>query len=139
MARRSAAGMAAPKARSATSAGTPTARSRGAGAGGGWGGCCRRWWRAAGGGGGSAATARGGGGGGGGVRFVALLPQLTPSGVGDAGVTGYAERQGVDRDAFIAAMAPVLTPDVVAKAVLEAAADPVSEHLVTAAGLRPVG
>src|SRR4051812_36715809 len=125
MARRSAAGMAPPKPRSPPSPGTPTTRPRGAGSGWGFGRCCRRWRE----------SARAGLG----LRFVALLPQLTPSGVGDAGVTGYAERQGVDRDAFIAAMAPVLTPDVVAKAVLEAAADPVSEHLVTAAGLRPVG
>jgi NAD(P)-dependent dehydrogenase (short-subunit alcohol dehydrogenase family) len=75
------------------------------------------------------------------LRFVTLLPQLSPSGMGDAGVTGYAARQGVDRDAFIAAMAPVLTPEMVAKAVLEVAGDPGSapEHLVAGTGLRPVG
>jgi NAD(P)-dependent dehydrogenase (short-subunit alcohol dehydrogenase family) len=76
-----------------------------------------------------------------GLRFVALLPQLSPSGLGASGVTGYAARQGVDRDAFIAGMAPVLTPEMVAKAVLEVAGDPGSapEQLVTGTGLRPVG
>jgi NAD(P)-dependent dehydrogenase (short-subunit alcohol dehydrogenase family) len=76
------------------------------------------------------------------LRFVALLPQLTPTtGLGSAGVAGYAARQGVDRDAFIAGMQPILTPDLVAKAVLEVAGDPDSaaEYQVSAAGLRPLG
>jgi NADP-dependent 3-hydroxy acid dehydrogenase YdfG len=75
------------------------------------------------------------------LRFVTLLPQLTPlGGVGSAGVAGYAARQGVDRDAFVEGMAPVLTPDQVAKAVLEVAADPggVAEYQVSGAGLRPL-
>jgi NAD(P)-dependent dehydrogenase (short-subunit alcohol dehydrogenase family) len=77
-----------------------------------------------------------------GIRFVALLPQLTPvTGLGSAGVSGYAARQGVDRDAFVAGLQPVLTPDQVAKAVLELAANPDSapEYQVSGAGLRPVG
>jgi NAD(P)-dependent dehydrogenase (short-subunit alcohol dehydrogenase family) len=77
-----------------------------------------------------------------GLRFVALLPQLTPTtDLGSTGVAGYAARQGVDRDAFIAAMQPILTPDLVAKAVLEVAGDPDSaaEYQVTGAGLRPLG
>ncbi|WP_188187788.1 SDR family oxidoreductase [Nonomuraea sp. SYSU D8015] len=75
------------------------------------------------------------------IRFVALLPQLTPlGGVGSAGVDGYAARQGVDRDTFVEGLRPILTPDQVAKAVVEIAGDPGSapEYLVGGAGLRPV-
>ncbi|WNV86377.1 SDR family oxidoreductase [Umezawaea sp. Da 62-37] len=75
-----------------------------------------------------------------GIRFVALLPQLTPAGgVGAVGVSGYAARQGLDRDTFVEGMEPVLTAEQVAKSVLEAVADSGPEYLVTAAGLRPVG
>jgi NAD(P)-dependent dehydrogenase (short-subunit alcohol dehydrogenase family) len=76
-----------------------------------------------------------------GIRFVSLLPQLTPTGIGSVGVTGYAARQGVDRDVFIEGMQPILTPEQVAKAVLEVAGDPASapEYVVSGAGLRPVG
>ncbi|MHA6621205.1 SDR family oxidoreductase [Pseudonocardia sp. DLS-67] len=76
-----------------------------------------------------------------GIRFVSLLPQLTPTGIGSVGVTGYAARQGVDRDAFIEGMQPILTPEQVAEAVLEVAGDPASapECVVSGAGLRPVG
>jgi NAD(P)-dependent dehydrogenase (short-subunit alcohol dehydrogenase family) len=75
------------------------------------------------------------------IRFVTLLPQLTPAGgVGSVGVAGYAARQGVDQDTFIEGLQPILTPDQVAKAVVELAADPGSapEYLVSGAGLRPV-
>jgi NADP-dependent 3-hydroxy acid dehydrogenase YdfG len=76
------------------------------------------------------------------IRFVTLLPQLTPAGgVGSVGVTGYAARQGVDRDTFIEGLQPVLTADQVAKAVLDVAADAGSapEYVVSGAGSRPVG
>jgi NAD(P)-dependent dehydrogenase (short-subunit alcohol dehydrogenase family) len=76
------------------------------------------------------------------IRFVALLPQLTPAtGLGSAGVDGYAARQGVDRDTFVASLQPVLTPEQVAAAVVELAGDPGAgpEYLVNGAGLRPVG
>jgi NADP-dependent 3-hydroxy acid dehydrogenase YdfG len=75
------------------------------------------------------------------IRFVALLPQLAPTGVGAAGVTAYAARQGVDRDTFVDNLQPILTPELVAKAVVEVAADPGSapEYVVSGAGLRPVG
>ena len=75
------------------------------------------------------------------IRFVTLLPQLTPAGgVGSVGVAGYAARQGVDRDTFVEGLQPILTADQVAKAVVELAADPGSapEYLVSGAGLRPV-
>lgn len=76
-----------------------------------------------------------------GIRFVTLLPQLTPNGgVGATGVAGYAARMGVDRDAFVANMESVLAPEQVAKAVLEVAGDPSSapEYVVAGAGLKPL-
>jgi NAD(P)-dependent dehydrogenase (short-subunit alcohol dehydrogenase family) len=77
-----------------------------------------------------------------GIRFVALFPQLTPAtGLGSAGVAGYAARQGVDRETFVEGMQPILTPEQVAKAVVEVAGDPAGapEYRVTGAGLRPIG
>ncbi len=77
-----------------------------------------------------------------GIRFVTLLPQLTPTGgVGSVGVAGYAARQGVDRDAFVEGLRPVLTPEQVAKAVVDVAGDPdaAAEYQVDGAGLRPIG
>jgi NAD(P)-dependent dehydrogenase (short-subunit alcohol dehydrogenase family) len=76
------------------------------------------------------------------IRFVALLPQLTPAGgVGEAGVAGYAARQGVDRETFVDGLQPVLTAEQVAKAVLELTADPApaAEYQVSGAGLRTLG
>lgn len=76
------------------------------------------------------------------LRFVALLPQLTPAGgVGAVGVAGYAARQGVDRDTFLDGLQPILTAEQVAKAVLELALDPApaAEYQVSGAGLRPLG
>ena len=76
------------------------------------------------------------------IRFVTLLPDLTPAtGLGSAGVAGYAARQGVDRDTFVASRGPVLTPDQVAKAVLELVGDPDSapEYQVNGTGLRRLG
>ena len=76
------------------------------------------------------------------LRFVALLPQLTPAtGLGSVGVAAYAARRGVDRDTFVDGLQPILTPDLVAKAVVEVAGDPDSaaEYQVSGAGLRPLG
>lgn len=75
------------------------------------------------------------------IRFVALLPQLTPAtGLGSVGVAGYAARQGVDQDTFVEGLQPILTPDQVGKAVLTIAADPGSaaEYQLGGAGLRPI-
>jgi NAD(P)-dependent dehydrogenase (short-subunit alcohol dehydrogenase family) len=77
-----------------------------------------------------------------GIRFVTLLPQLTPAGgVGAVGVAGYAARQGVDPDTFADNLQPILTPDQVAKAVLEITRDSGSapEYQLSGAGLRPIG
>ncbi len=75
------------------------------------------------------------------IRFITLLPQLTPAtGLGSVGVAGYAARQGVDRDTFIEGRQPILTPEQVAKAVLDLAGDPASapEYQVDGTGLRPI-
>ncbi len=76
------------------------------------------------------------------IRFVSVLPQLTPlTDVGATGVAAYASRQGVDVDTFVEAMGPVLTPEQVGKAVLElaTAADPVHHaNTLTAAGMSPL-
>ncbi len=75
------------------------------------------------------------------LRFVALLPQLTPAtGLGAGGVAGYAAREGVDEDTFVERLQPVLTPEQVAKAVTEVVADPDSaaEYQVSGAGMRPI-
>jgi NAD(P)-dependent dehydrogenase (short-subunit alcohol dehydrogenase family) len=75
------------------------------------------------------------------IRFVTLLPQLTPAtGLGAVGVAGYAARQGVDPDIFAEGLQPILTPEQVAKAVAELAGNPDSapEYQVSGAGLRPI-
>jgi NAD(P)-dependent dehydrogenase (short-subunit alcohol dehydrogenase family) len=77
-----------------------------------------------------------------GLRFVALLPKLTPAtGLGSEAVAGYAARQGVAADVYLKGLQPILTADQVAAAVLTVARDPASapEYLVSGAGLRPVG
>lgn len=76
-----------------------------------------------------------------GIRFVTLLPQLTPAtGLGSVGVAGYAARQGVDPDTFVEGLQPILTPEQVAKAVVELTGDAGSapEYVVSGAGLRSV-
>jgi NAD(P)-dependent dehydrogenase (short-subunit alcohol dehydrogenase family) len=77
-----------------------------------------------------------------GIGFVALMPGMSPAGgVGATGVAGYAARQGVDPDALVATMAPILTAEQVGEAVLKLVADPdpAPEYQLGAAGVRPVG
>ncbi|MET8875299.1 SDR family oxidoreductase [Nocardia sp. NPDC004604] len=78
-----------------------------------------------------------------GIRFVSVLPQLTPAtDLGAAAVAAYAERQGVDTDTFVRSLGPALTPEQVGKSVLEIAT---AEHPVhhtntlTSAGISPLG
>ena len=74
-----------------------------------------------------------------GLRFLTLLPQLTPAtGLGEAAVASYAARQGVDPDTYVASLQPILTPDQVAAAVLALVADPGSEpeYAVSGSGYR---
>ncbi|MFB8179126.1 SDR family oxidoreductase [Streptomyces sp. NPDC055966] len=76
-----------------------------------------------------------------GIRFITLLPDMTPvGGVGDAGVTGYAARTGVDRETFIEGRQPILTLEQIGTAVVELAGAPDSgpEYRVRGAGLNPI-
>jgi NAD(P)-dependent dehydrogenase (short-subunit alcohol dehydrogenase family) len=77
-----------------------------------------------------------------GIRFVSLLPQLTPAtGVGAVFAAAYAARQGTGAAASAGGAGPVLTPDQVGQAVTglvtSDAYDQVA-YLVTPAGLRPL-
>jgi len=83
------------------------------------------------------------------LRFVTVLPQLTPLGtVGDVGVTAYAADGGTDVDTFVAGLAPVLRPELMGAAVVDlvagALAEPAgtggsAEYLVTGRGVQPLG
>ena len=76
-----------------------------------------------------------------GLRFVALLPQLTPAtALGSAGVAGYAAREGADPATYAENFQPILTPAQVAKAVVDLAGDPGSapEYAVTGSGYRAI-
>jgi NAD(P)-dependent dehydrogenase (short-subunit alcohol dehydrogenase family) len=74
-----------------------------------------------------------------GIRFVSLLPQLTPAtGLGARYVAAYAARQG---GGPAAPAGPPLTPDLVGRAIVDLAADPGYQepaYVLTAAGLRPL-
>jgi NADP-dependent 3-hydroxy acid dehydrogenase YdfG len=76
------------------------------------------------------------------VDFVSVLPQLTPAtDLGAMAVAAYAERQGVDADAFVESMPAVLSTEQVGKSVMEIASGPRREHrayALTAAGLSPL-
>lgn len=76
-----------------------------------------------------------------GIRFVSVLPRLTPAtDLGAKAVAAYAERQGVDVDAFVESTGPVLTPEQVGRSVL-AIASGSGDHnayLLAAAGLSPL-
>ncbi len=73
-----------------------------------------------------------------GIRFVSLLPQLTPAtALGAVYVAAYAARQGTDQ----AAPAEALTPERVGQTITELLTSPGPEqdaYLLTAAGLRPL-
>jgi NADP-dependent 3-hydroxy acid dehydrogenase YdfG len=77
-----------------------------------------------------------------GIRFVSLLPQLTPAtSLGAAGAAAYAERQGVGIDEFLQNFGQTLVPDQVGEAVLTLATDTGHDrdaYLLTPAGLRPL-
>jgi len=73
-----------------------------------------------------------------GIRFVSVLPQLTPeTELGAAAVAAYAAREGMDIPAFLATRGPSLTPEQAAKSVLELAAGTGSgAYLLAAAGVK---
>jgi NAD(P)-dependent dehydrogenase (short-subunit alcohol dehydrogenase family) len=74
-----------------------------------------------------------------GIAFVSVLPRLTPvTDLGADAVAAYAERQGLDVDAFVQAGGPVLSAEQVAKSVLEIAGGVPGHHgayLLTSSGL----
>lgn len=77
-----------------------------------------------------------------GIRFVSVLPALTPATeLGAGAVAAYAERAGVEVDVFVKGMQPALTTEQVGAAVREIATgadDGHSAYALTAAGLSPL-
>jgi NADP-dependent 3-hydroxy acid dehydrogenase YdfG len=75
-----------------------------------------------------------------GLRVVTLLPQLTPlTAVGAAGAAAYAQRQGISVAAYTRGFEPLLTPELVGTAVVEAIKSPGHQELIlTGSGPRPV-
>ena len=75
------------------------------------------------------------------IRFVSLLPQLTPvTGLGATAVAGYAAREGIEVSAFLDRAGPALTTEQAGQAVADLAAGRVKAHgayLLTAGGLSP--
>jgi NADP-dependent 3-hydroxy acid dehydrogenase YdfG len=78
-----------------------------------------------------------------GVRFVSVLPQLTPAtALGAAAVAAYAAREGIDVATYLDRAGPALTAERAGKAIAELAAGDGHDqgaYLLTAEGLRPVG
>jgi len=75
-----------------------------------------------------------------GIRFVSVLPQLTPATeLGAAAVASYAAREGLTVEEFTASRGPHLSVDQVGKAIVELVTDPrldQAAYLLTAAGLK---
>jgi NAD(P)-dependent dehydrogenase (short-subunit alcohol dehydrogenase family) len=79
-----------------------------------------------------------------GIRFVSVLPKLTPAtDQGEMGVRAYAERAGMDVDTFLAQFGPTIVPDQVGEAVVNLATDSTfdqSAYLLAPDGsLKPAG
>ncbi|BBZ46456.1 SDR family oxidoreductase [Mycobacterium parmense] len=78
-----------------------------------------------------------------GIRFVSVLPRLTPAtDLGAEAVAAYAERQGVDVEEFVRASGPALSAQEVGRSVREIAGgdpDGNESYLLTASGLTPLG
>jgi NAD(P)-dependent dehydrogenase (short-subunit alcohol dehydrogenase family) len=77
-----------------------------------------------------------------GIRFIAVLPQLTPAtGLGSAAVAAYAAREGMDVEAFLATRGPALTAERVGAEITALAADDGYDkpaYLLAAGGLSPL-
>jgi NAD(P)-dependent dehydrogenase (short-subunit alcohol dehydrogenase family) len=77
-----------------------------------------------------------------GIRFVSLLPRLTPATtLGAAAVAAYAAREGMDVARYLAGQGPPLTPEQAGQAVVDLVTGSGPEqdaYLLTAAGLRPL-
>ena len=76
-----------------------------------------------------------------GIRFVSVLPKLTPTGLGAAGVTAYADRYAKgDVAAYLDQLGPTLTPQQVGDAITALATDTSLDQLaymLTPAGFIP--
>jgi len=76
-----------------------------------------------------------------GIRFMSVLPQLTPAtDLGAAAVAAYAAREGMDVAAYRERSGPALTPGQAGEAFVALASDPgqaAGSYLLTAAGLSP--
>lgn len=76
-----------------------------------------------------------------GIRFISVLPDLTPeTRLGEAGVAAYAAREGADVAAFVKNRGPVLTPDRVGAEITRLITGPGHDqdaYLLAAAGLSP--
>jgi NAD(P)-dependent dehydrogenase (short-subunit alcohol dehydrogenase family) len=74
-----------------------------------------------------------------GIRFVSVLPRLTPATeLGATAVAAYAESQGVDVETFVQSTGPVLNAEQVGKSVLQiATGDPRADgaYVLTSSGL----
>jgi NAD(P)-dependent dehydrogenase (short-subunit alcohol dehydrogenase family) len=77
-----------------------------------------------------------------GIRFVSVLPKLTPAtDLGELAVAAYARRQGMDVATFLEGFGPTLTPGQVGKEIVDLAASTENGsggYLLTAAGLSVV-
>jgi NAD(P)-dependent dehydrogenase (short-subunit alcohol dehydrogenase family) len=79
-----------------------------------------------------------------GIRFISVLPQLTPATeLGAAAVAAYAQRAGQDLASYTENMGPALTPEHSGKAIVDlieapAPGEGAEAYLLLAAGLRPV-
>ncbi len=77
-----------------------------------------------------------------GIRFVSVLPQLTPAtSLGAAAVAAYAKRAGTDTATFLQQQGPALTPEQAGKSIMGLATDPAytaDAYLLTADGLTPL-
>jgi NAD(P)-dependent dehydrogenase (short-subunit alcohol dehydrogenase family) len=79
-----------------------------------------------------------------GIRFISVLPQLTPATeLGAAAVAAYAQRAGQDLASYTENMGPPLTPEHAGKAIVDlieapAPGEGAEAYLLLAAGLRPV-
>ena len=75
-----------------------------------------------------------------GIRFVSVLPQLTPATtLGAAAVAAYAAREGISVDAYLDRAGPALTPELAGQAIVDLATGDGHDqdaYLLTAAGLR---
>jgi NAD(P)-dependent dehydrogenase (short-subunit alcohol dehydrogenase family) len=75
-----------------------------------------------------------------GIRFVSVLPRLTPATeLGAHAVRAYAAYYGMDVASYLASQGPALTPDQAGKSVTELiAGEGTGAFLLTADGLRPL-